>query len=348
MRKRRLWLYLVLVCLVGAAVLVALLEPNRIVPGLLVGEPFYRDRPLRYWREVLRGHGRDGSIPTKTASQFWDGNAAFSVLRECAQDPDRNVRWPAIALLGHSGLRTQPALDVLVQALQDEDVEVRLKAVGALADWGPTARPAIPALITRLRDSELQVAHSADRALWKIDTPAAVVACGWRSFRSPEFGFSVMLPEEPEREDKPLLDGLAVIHSFQAWHRMWTEPGPNRYVALVAEYAEEALKGSTEEERFQALKDFMPFFFAGGKMVEDNEISLGKRRGREYKLDVEGMGRLWGRHFWVGSKVYAVFLASQPAFMNERAGAYFLDSFRLEEKAKKKDNSAPERPRSSP
>src|SRR3954447_5065819 len=98
MRKRRIWFSLVAVFLFGAAVLTALLEPTHTVRGLLAGEPFYRGRPASSWREVLREHGRNGSIPVATAGQFRDAHSALPVLRECARDPDRNVRWPAIAL----------------------------------------------------------------------------------------------------------------------------------------------------------------------------------------------------------------------------------------------------------
>jgi hypothetical protein len=87
----------------------------------------------------------------------------------CAVDADRNVRWPAISLLGRSGLRTQSALDVLVRALDDPDVEVRLQAAAALSEWGPMARTAIQSLAARLRDPEFQVAHVSDLALWQID-----------------------------------------------------------------------------------------------------------------------------------------------------------------------------------
>jgi hypothetical protein len=331
MRKRRVWLWLLVMVLSGAA-LAAFLEPTGTVRGLLAREPFYRGRPVRYWREVLRQDGRNGSITGATVGRFWGAHTALPVLRACAHDSDRNVRWPAVALLGHGGLRTQQVLDILVEALEDGDIEVRLKAVGALAEWGPMARPAIPALTERLKDQELQVAHHADLALWQIDAPAAVAACGWRPFTSPEFGFSAVLPEQPEREDKQLFDGQAIAHSFQAWHRMGSEPAPTRYVILVAEYSEEVLKGSTDEERFQATKDLAPLFFHGGKVVEEKQVSRGGLNGREYLLDVEGIGQLRSRQFWVGRKLYTVMVAYKPQFLNPRAAAYFLDSFRPEQK----------------
>ena len=45
MKKRRVWLCLIVVFLLTAVVLLAFFEPNRILRGLLAGEPFYRERP---------------------------------------------------------------------------------------------------------------------------------------------------------------------------------------------------------------------------------------------------------------------------------------------------------------
>jgi hypothetical protein len=129
MRKRWRWLSLVAASLLGAAALAVLLEPTGTARALLAGEPFYQGRPARYWREVLRECGRNGHISQETATRFGSTKDALPVLRVCAGDPDRNVRWPAVNLLGQGDAPTQPAREVLVAALDDEDVEVRLQAV---------------------------------------------------------------------------------------------------------------------------------------------------------------------------------------------------------------------------
>jgi hypothetical protein len=196
------------------------------------------------------------------------------------------------------------------------------------------ARQAIPALTARLTDPELLVAQTADLALWEIDPPAAVTACGWRTFTSPELGFSVMLPSQPQREDLPILDGLDVARTFQDWHRAGPYQAPTRYTVMIVEYPKEVLGQSTEEERSRALKEAAPFFFSGGKVVEEKEVSQDGLRGREYLLEVEGMGRIRGRNFWVGQKLYGLQVVHKPQFLNARAAACFLDSFRLEGKGK--------------
>jgi HEAT repeats len=328
MRKRWLWLGLVAVLLLGGAVLAALLEPTRVVRGLLAGEPFYRGRPLSYWREVLRDGGRNGNIPDSTVGEFYDAHAAFPVLRGCARDPDRNVRWPAIALLSRGGVRSQQVLDVLLAALEDDDVEVRLKAVGALARWGPMARPALPALTARLQDPELQVAHYADLALWEIDVPAAVEACGWRPFACEEWGFLVALPGEPERSQKPVAEGTFVVHDYSAWHQVGPNRAPTRYTVAVTEYPPDFLAGTTEEQWLNSTRDLMPVFL-GWKVVSEKPIEQSGHKGRERVVEAEGLGFVRSRLFWVGRRLYQVQVAYQERFLNEPAADYFLDSFRL-------------------
>jgi hypothetical protein len=348
MRKRRRWLPLVVLLLVGAGTLAALLEPTRTVRGLLAGEPFFRGRSASSWREVLREQGRNGRIPAATVRQFrFHGNEAFGVLRQCAGDPDRNVRWPAIALMRESDLRTQPVLEVLMSALDDPGLAVRLQAIDTLAGWGPMARQAVPALIARLEDPELQAAHFADLALWRIDVPAALTADGWRPFTSSEWGFSVMLPGEPEGAERPPADNGAVAHSFQCWHRAGTNQMPTRYVVAVVEAPESALKGATDEERLEAMKNCVPVFFAGGDVVEDKRVSLNGLPGRELVIEIKGTGRLRSWHFWVGRRLYAVHLAYKPEFLNEPAATYFLDSFRVEKQTDTPTRPGAERPSGS-
>jgi len=332
MTRRRLWLCLGAVVLVAAVVLVVRFEPTCVLRGLLAGEPFYRGRPTCYWREVLRSDGRTGYVIRKTVEDFREVDAALPVLRQCAHDPDKNVRWPALALLGHHDLRPQAVLDLLVAALDDAEAPVRFTAVVVLVEWGPPAKPAVPALTARLADPEVPVAHFADVALWRVDPTAA--AASWHAFRSAEFGFSVQLPGQFEREDKSSMDDVVVAHSFQDWHRDGPYQSPMRYAVLVVEYPEAFIQGTTDEERFEALKESAPFL-TGGKVVEDKEMALGNHHGREQVLEVEGMGRTRSRLFWVGPRLYAVGVVYQEKFLNEPAATFFLDSFRLEEKPRK-------------
>jgi hypothetical protein len=331
MKKRRLWLGLVGSVLVVIGVVVILWEPTAIVRGFLAGDPFYRDRPLRYWREVLREQGRAGHISEQTVRQFSRANEVFPVLSACARDPDRNVRWPALAVLNHSGLRNQHVLDLLIEALQDEDLEIRLKAISGLASWGSMARPAMPALAERLHDPELQAAHLADLALWEIDPKAAPEICGWHPFASAAFHFSAQMPAEPKQDEFFVWDGQVDSHTFMVQHQVGPYHSPTHYIVQVSDYPEEFIQETTEEERFRALKDSAPMF-TNGEIVKDKEISLGEHRGREYLLEVKDKGFTRCRHFWVGRRRYAAMVVYAPKFVNAAAADYFLDSFRLEEK----------------
>jgi hypothetical protein len=103
MCRTRCWLLLGAGSLLVALVATALLEPNRILVGLLQGDAFFQWRPTRYWREVLRQDGVQGRISDETIAIFKVRESAVPVLRACALDQDRNVRWPAVLLLGRVG-----------------------------------------------------------------------------------------------------------------------------------------------------------------------------------------------------------------------------------------------------
>jgi hypothetical protein len=147
MSRTRRWLLVGAGSLLVVLIATALLEPNRILVGLLQGDAFFQWRPTRYWREVLRQDGVQGRISDETIATFKVRESAVPVLRACALDQDRNVRWPAVLLIGRVGrLHTHAALPGLREALQDEDVEVRLQATIALGNMGTNAMSAGPDL----------------------------------------------------------------------------------------------------------------------------------------------------------------------------------------------------------
>jgi hypothetical protein len=330
MKQPRRRLVLVLCILLVGGALAVILEPSGRGRAFLAGEPFHRFQPLRHWREILRQQGEQGSVSRDVRGRFWDFETGFPVLRACARDPDRKVRWPAIYLIGFFGRGNQAALTVLIEALEDEDTEVRLQACGGLGSWGVMARRAIPALEAARHDRELQVAYSADLALWEIDVPSAVVSCGWKPYRSAEWQFSVMLPGAPELSQKEVALPPVMSHRFEAGHRLGNEENATRYSVAVCEYPEEAVRASTEKERLDSSRDFA-VVGVNGKLVKEREIELSGRKGREQIIEVPDMGGiLRARNFWSGRRLYIVQVVSKPAFLNAKAADHFLDSFRFE------------------
>lgn len=324
---KRCWLIIgFLMAVVLAGVLTALSEPTHIVRGLLTGEPFHRERPTSYWREVLRHEGQDGQLSWETVSKFRrNAETAVPVLIGCARDPDRNVRWPAIDLLRQGNFRSQRVLETLIAALDDGDSEVRLQAIIALSGWSKAARQAIPALSACLQDPEPQVAHYADLALWHIDLPAAAAAIGWKPFRSADWQFSVSMPAEPkyEQHPSPVVDSVT-IHGFTAWR------GPNAYGVAVSEYPEDFIKSIAEEDRV-ATGLQMILAITGGNVQAEGSLIVQGRKGYERLIEVEEKGLLRQRVFWVGSRCYLIQVAGAPKFWNAKAGDYFMESFHFED-----------------
>src|SRR5262249_40252929 len=159
---------------------------------------FFQWRPTHYWREVLRQDGVQGRVSDETIATFKLRESAVPVLRACALDQDRNVRWPAVLLLRRGGrLHTPGALPGLREALQDEDVEVRLQATIALGNMGTNAMSAGPDLVETMKDPDAQVRLMAEKALWYANPTLASKEGGWRTFESPRWNFSAAFPAVP-------------------------------------------------------------------------------------------------------------------------------------------------------
>jgi hypothetical protein len=331
MKNRWRWLGFVALLLVCALVLYVIFDPNRVVRGFLAGEAFYKGRPTSYWRDVLRAEGEAGHVSRKTNMELGMSADALPVLMECARDPDVHVRWPAVYLLGRSGIRSVPVLDALLEAISDDEPDVRFQAIMAIGAWGRMARPAIPALIARLKDKETQVAHYGELALWHIDSAAAVKACGWRPFTSTKWNFTAAFPAIPQEETKPFSWGnqSTMIHTFLIMRN------GTSYAVAVSEFPAKYLAGTSEEERVKASRD-LAVFGLGGKLLRDDPLNYQGLRGREVIIEVGGNKVFRNRLFWVGNRLYQVNVAYVSKFRNPWAVNYFLDSFRLNECQKKK------------
>jgi hypothetical protein len=302
---------------VGAA-----LEPNKIVPGLLHGEPFYDHRPTRYWREVLQSEGQTGHVGPQTISRFGSFRS-IPVLRRCLKDPDRNVRWPAAALLARLTFPSDAVPD-LIEAMDDPDLEVRAQAIMAIRSHGPNAFAAGPRLAEIIHDENLAFADLANSALWKVDPRRAVVACGWKPFVSKEWCFRATMPEGVQHSQSttptPLGDDV-IVENWTAMH------GATALTIGISVYSENLVREIPPEEWFRRLKDNPGPF--GLHIVRDQTIELNGLRGWEFVAESE-LGHIWKRLFWVGRRLYQVQVAYNPKFANIGAGHYFLESFQID------------------
>jgi hypothetical protein len=212
--------------------------------------------------------------------------------------------------------------------LHDEDLEVRLQALQALASWGTLAREATRDVADAVRDDAFQVAFTADVALWQIDVQAALEASGWKTYRSAEWGFSAIMPGEPEvSQGKPILPSVRV-HLFQVSHKAGTENSPTRYAVAVCEYPEEVIRASTEKDRNNAVAAWAAHGL-NGKVVREQDVEQGGRKGREHTIEVKDKGVVRTRLFWSGRRLYFAQVAYRPRFLNAKAADYFLDSLRV-------------------
>jgi hypothetical protein len=307
-------------------VVAAFVEPNRVVPGLLAGEPFHEWRPARYWREILRADGERGQVSPTTAQTIPPLHSGVDVLTYCARDPDPNVRWPAIALLGRPGHYTHEVLPTVRHALRDEHLAVRLQAIVVLDRMGTNAFAAIADLVAVMRDDpELQARFFAERALWFINPDAARTAGGWREVSSAEWGFSADFPTAPEEGDivRETPWGPAKSRFFNAPH------GITRCVVIVTDIPEAAVRETTEAQRLDGMRDTAAQSYPGGRLAREEDIELDGHRGREFLIEVPDFGEVRNRVYWVGRRQFGVMVTYKPKYLIPPAAQHFFDSFRI-------------------
>ncbi len=325
--KRRIWLSLGFGFL--ALLLVGLFEPNRIIIGIMRGEAFLDWRPTGYWREVLLVDGENGKVKEETV-QIFKTPTAIPVLRECLDDPDRNVRWPATALLGRFvGRRisfTERVFPSLKKALHDVDSEVRAHALNAVIKMGPNARAAVPDLIELLNDSEAQIRFYADIGLWEADANKAMEATGWKDYHFPKWGFSARFPHSPK---EGVTTDARTVYSFKAAQEV------TQYIVAVVDFTEEEIGQLSEKERcdldIEGFANAMGGKFRNKGLIEQNGLK-GYEYSIEYSIEAEGMGgkgEMQFRLFWRGRRLYKVFVIFDRDFLNPLAVECFLNSFRL-------------------
>ncbi len=110
-----------------------------------------------------------------------------------------------------------------------------------------------------------------------------------------------MYPATPRDKQTPVerWGGQIAVYSFEAMH------GATNCMVAVSEYPRESLGTVSEKERFESARDWIAAR-TGGKVLREAEVEQGGLKGREYEIEVENMGVIRSRHFWVGQRLYQV------------------------------------------
>src|SRR5271165_105917 len=78
--------------------LVKVVGESGFLEDLIKGKGYYDGRPNSYWRDFLLKEGQSGNV-SDAAQKAFKNFRAIPLLCECMDDPDRNVRWPAVVLI---------------------------------------------------------------------------------------------------------------------------------------------------------------------------------------------------------------------------------------------------------
>lgn len=149
---------------VGIAVLGALFEPTRTVPGLVRGEPFFESRAATYWLAELQA--TDPASRETAYQKLLEADAtAIPVLRHLlVHASEAEARWTAAELLGKKKGLARDAASDLLHALDDSDGHVRAVAATAIPEVETPASDAVPALLKHVRsDAAVPVIRALSR-----------------------------------------------------------------------------------------------------------------------------------------------------------------------------------------
>lgn len=216
MKRRRLLSLLLLVVACATAAPVAYFNSRR----LGTRGPSYQGKPVTFWSAAVRDwanrHSPEAGLPTQAEAKLrliiWhddmppptvlrDDPAALPVLLELRRDPDGDVRFEAVRVLGRlypqfpdlvialgDAIRDKErnirlvatkslargwneAEPVLRAALEDQDHRVRYTAATAIGEHGPRAQGLVPELHKAMEDPEGLVRVPAALAVWKVGGP---------------------------------------------------------------------------------------------------------------------------------------------------------------------------------
>jgi hypothetical protein len=323
MKKRHLFIGVVIGLSALALTLAAIYEPTRIVRGLVLREPFFRGLPASYWRDEIRVDGEAGRVKETTIDTFGDLDAV-PVLRRCLRDRDPNVRWPSVLLFQHAGFieDVEPALR---NALDDPDIGVQIQGIRGLTRLRRESLAAIPRLQELAHAADVSVRSNAHYALWEIDQNAALTAGAWATFASDEWQFSVELPGKPEVESTSLetMYGSAPMHEFSIPF------GAAYCIVAVTEYDPQVTRDFSVDERYGMAAEGLAENL-GGALAQDESIQQSGLIGREHVVEVKGKATLHTRIFLVGDRSYQINITYPPGFVSPNAVSHYLDSLRID------------------
>jgi hypothetical protein len=141
---------------------------------------------------------------------------------------------------------------------------------------------------------------------------------GWKNFRSPEGGFSIMLPQEPEKSSEKDADG-DVTYTYKV------ESGENVYAVSHVDIA--SLKQIAKSDVEKILQTIPAEIVKAmeSKLVRNKPIVLRTNPGQEFDFIMTIEGRQFeghGRIYAIGTRVYTLLYVGNPTLRSR-----FINSF---------------------
>jgi len=152
--------------------------------------------------------------------------------------------------------------------------------------------------------------------------PLQLAQAGWQSFSPPEAGFTVQMPNRPERTVR----SIPQEQGGQQYQYV-AQTGDGFYMVMFQRFPQDISGLLSPEDINSAFDKGVSTFIDGtqARLISQRSISLAGNPGREFEFNLMGFNGK-GRLFLAGSELYLLIGASQQSADRDR----FLNSFQLQ------------------
>lgn len=159
----------------------------------------------------------------------------------------------------------------------------------------------------------------------------------WFLVKAKEFGYQIEFPLEPVASTQTINTEAGPVDMHINLLDL-TRGGEDKnmvYLSSFAEYDESLVNSNKTDQLEDFFKETIEGLVKGvnGKLLLENNISLGDYQGREMKIDFQnGIAVIWIRVYLVENKVYMLQIISKSENDGNNSIKTFMDSFSLLEK----------------
>jgi hypothetical protein len=168
------------------------------------------------------------------------------------------------------------------------------------------------------------------------DDPPKQPPEGWKEYVSPTKAFSVWLPKGGKRSER----NRDVTYGKAKLKLSLVQQETDDKAVYAAGQVALPVPAGKQVDPNAAIEVFRDGFVKdqGGKILDENEIKLGKMAGKEYLIQLDGDKKATLRLYCTGPRVYQIALIGTKAQVEGESAKIFFDSFKHQGMVKDDEN----------